>query len=179
MCGIWGFENRSNKIDIAILKETIRNADERGGHAFGFYGITKAYKHILFKKEGRADVDLLTSIAKDCLVGIGQCRLATMGGRDLVDSQPLVFKDYIIVHNGNIENSNLVMSKYNYNPVTGNDTEAILPMLRNNEVNLKGAFMAIGVKYMDYRFISYNSGMPLYKKTNNGVEYYCSKKWQY
>ena len=186
MCGIWGYKTNDYKtLNKEWIKDIINKADERGGHSYGFYGIKSNGEHVTFKEEGRARTGLIMEMIKNCVVVIGQSRLATSGKINLFNSQPLQTKDNVIVHNGNILDYKNIMNKYNYTPHTELDTEAIIPLLNNHklkDISIKGSFLHLKLKEYDWSLKYYSNGLPLIKvkehhKTKIINEYYCSKKW--
>lgn len=183
MCGIWGFNCReSGKVNFDHVENMIRRADERGGHSYGVYGITANGKHVSFKSEGRANPVLILEIIKNCVVAIGHSRLASSASIDLFNSQPVVTKDVILVHNGNIDNHESILNEYNYSPVTNLDSEAIVPMLKAGKIDIYGTFLALKLTEYDHEFIYYSGGLPLHYmservKPDQTNHYYCSKEW--
>lgn len=175
MCGIWGFEGRPAR---NTLKSIISKADERGGHSFGFFGITPKNEQVYLKMNGRADIELLAELALKCEIGIGHSRLATSGDLQLINSQPLLYFNVAIVHNGNIDEHEEIMARHNYSPRTKVDSEAIIPMLINDNVQVDGAFLAIKYDEYSHTLISYNQLLPLIKSNEGGTNYYCSKEWR-
>ena len=185
MCGIWGFDvSKSGMWDEDFVEDMIKRADERGGHSYGFYGIKANGEHIYFKEEGRARPLLIMELIKDCVVVIGQSRLATSGGIDLFNAQPLVTKDYAIVHNGNIENYKAIMEYYKYRPTTELDTEALVPVMRSgDEINVKGSYLALKLEEYEWVLKYYTHGLPLVQARIELApdvinEYFCSKEWR-
>tara|TARA_Y100001972_G_C7644395_1_gene323753 strand:+ start:368 stop:925 length:558 start_codon:yes stop_codon:yes gene_type:complete len=181
MCGIWGYNTTDYKsLDLHWVEQIIKKADERGGHSYGVYGITKNNKHIVLKQDGRANIKTIMKLLKNCVVAIGQSRLATSGNLDLVNTQPLLVKNMVIVHNGNILDYKKIMQNYNYNPVTNLDTEALVPIIKNNDLknsNIVGSVLYLTLKEYSYTLEDYCYNLPLIKKTKNNNIYYCSKKW--
>lgn len=179
MCGIWGF-NSNGKVDLTIVQEIIEKADERGGHSFGVFGLKQNGDQFCYKAQGRSDVSFLVDLVKDAKVVIGHSRLATSGDHSIFNSQPIVTLDGVLVHNGNIPFSELIYKLYDYHPVTNNDSEALIPMILDDQdvIEIDGAFLFLKIDYTSYELIKYNSGLPLYETELNEVTYYCSKKWE-
>lgn len=174
MCGIWGFEG---KPDLETLKEAIIKADERGGHGYGFFGITKDGREHHLRCQGRVDVDIVLQIALKCVLGIGQSRLITSSDKSLHNSQPLLSDQICLVHNGNILNHEQIFELFDYRPRTDLDSEALIPMILNGSIDVDGAVIWIDKKSM--RVSAYKMNMPLFSKQSKGSKYWCSKKWQY
>jgi predicted glutamine amidotransferase len=161
------------------VSELISLADDRGGHSYGIYAIRNDNTHFVFKSHGRSDIGLLLSMIKNCQTVIGHSRLATSGDLNLLDTQPIVNKNDVIVHNGNIPFAEVVYKLYNYTPVTNNDSEALIPMINDGEeISIEGAFLHLKLDYGSHKLTSYENHLPLYQKTINETTYYCSKKWE-
>lgn len=177
MCGLWGFEGKPNVND---LREIIRRADERGGHGYGFFGITKEGKHVYHVSHGRVNVDLLVTLAKGCVIGVGHSRLITGGDYQILNSQPVVGDGIVLVHNGNIENHREIMRHYGYEPRTSLDSEALIPLIENemDHICLDAAFIAIKFTKYENQLIIYAKSLPLVSHTTQGTKYYCSKEWK-
>lgn len=175
MCGIWGFEGTP---EVHQLKQIILRADERGGHGFGFFGITKNNQHIYHVSHGRVDLDLLIKMARKCIVGIGHSRLVTSGDMQIMNSQPVLGDGAVVVHNGNIKDYKTIMYRLGYTPRTNLDSEALIPMIKNNMADIDGSFLAIQYSKYDFKFLGYNRNFPLVHKKFKNTDYYCSKSWQ-
>jgi glucosamine 6-phosphate synthetase-like amidotransferase/phosphosugar isomerase protein len=177
MCGVWGFSCKENfKANKNIIKTICELSDERGGHSYGFFGISNM-KRKVYKESGRVNSYLISEMASNCSVAIGQSRLATFGGRGLENTQPLLFEKWAIVHNGNIPEYKEIMDSNNYTPITNVDTEVIQLLLDKNNYNINGVFLAIDLTNEDYKVISHSRNLPLYINNIDGVTYYCSKQW--
>mgnify|MGYP001599499096 CR=1 FL=1 len=175
MCGIWGF---NGKPEVAHLRAIIKRADERGGHGFGFFGITKSNNHIYHVSHGRVDIDLLIGFANKCDIGIGHSRLVTSGDMQIINSQPVLGDGIAVVHNGNINDYIEIMNSLRYQPRTRLDSEALIPMIKNNATNINGAYLAIQYNRYDHKLIAYNRILPLKHQRHKETDYYCSKIWQ-
>lgn len=175
MCGIWGFEG---KPEVRHLRAIIKRADERGGHGFGFFGITKDNRHIYHVSHGRVDIDLLVNLAKQCDVGIGHSRLVTSGDMQIMNSQPVLGDGMAVVHNGNIHNHLRIMYTLGYTPRTTLDSEALIPMIKSGNADIDGAYLAIEYDRYDHQLKSYNRTLPLVHQRHKETDYYCSKTWQ-
>jgi glucosamine 6-phosphate synthetase-like amidotransferase/phosphosugar isomerase protein len=177
MCGIWGFSsNDGSKPDLNIVKTIVELADERGGHSFGFFGLSDRSRKV-YKESGRVNSDLISDMASSCSIAIGQSRLATFGGRGLENTQPILLDRWAIVHNGNIPEYKKIMSIVDYIPMTDVDTEVIGILLENDNYDINGVFLAIDLKSDVPRIVSHSRNLPLYVNTIKGVTYYCSKQW--
>jgi glucosamine 6-phosphate synthetase-like amidotransferase/phosphosugar isomerase protein len=176
MCGIWAFNGTPS---YKTLVQIICKADERGGHGYGFFGITKKNEHIYIVAHGRPDPEALAHIATDCVMAIGHSRLITGGDYQIVNSQPVLSDGLAIVHNGNIENHLAIMSRYEYTPRTTLDSEALIPLINNFNAALPEAAW-IAIRYSKYKaqLMAYNEGLPLYTKRIKNTIYYCSKQWE-
>jgi glucosamine 6-phosphate synthetase-like amidotransferase/phosphosugar isomerase protein len=175
MCGIWGFSGRPK---AAHLKAIIKRADERGGHGFGFFGITKDNRHIYHVSHGRVDVDLLVRLACQCEIGIGHSRLVTSGDMQVMNSQPVLGDGMVVVHNGNIENHRRIMYKLGYEPRTNLDSEALIPMIKNDMADINGSYLCISYDRYEHELKAYNKTLPLEHQRHGDTNYYCSKTWQ-
>jgi glucosamine 6-phosphate synthetase-like amidotransferase/phosphosugar isomerase protein len=179
MCGLWGFNNQG-KLDLDTVARIIEAADERGGHAYGVFGIRKNGQHFTYKSSGRSNTRLLLALIGDAKLVIGHSRLATSGDLSLLNAQPIITPGGVLVHNGNVEGHTEIMQRLNYQPFTRNDSEAIAPMILNSEAynHLVGAFLFIRIKDLKAELITYKNRLPLVEAEINGVTYYCSKEWR-
>lgn len=174
MCGIWGFEGKPDEYQ---LKGIITRADERGGHGYGFFGITANDQHIYHVSHGRVDVDLLVNLASRCIVGIGHSRLVTSGDMQIMNSQPVLGDGVAVVHNGNIKEYKMIMYSLGYQPRTNLDSEALIPMIKKNVAKIKGTYLAIEYTKYSYKFTGYQKQLPLIHHKFISTDYYCSKEW--
>lgn len=182
MCGLWGFNNSYNsKININIAKDIILKADERGGHSFGIYGIKHNNDELIFKSNGRVDnnIDSILDLIRNCKYVIGHSRLATSGDISLFNSQPIFTRDGAIVHNGNVIDYKQIYSQFNYTPITDNDSEAMILKLKN-ELDITDPHAFLFIKKYEYvsELLVNNNGLPLFKKTHNNIDYFCSKNFE-
>lgn len=178
MCGIWAFEGKPS---IHHLSKMIIKADERGGHGYGFYGITKNNEHKAFYAHGRADVGLLLDVAQDCVIGIGHSRLVTSGDKQLHNAQPVLNRNIAMVHNGNVKNYKGIDKEYKYNRRTALDSESLIPLIKNEKLydsDIEGVVVYILFKDTKHALGVYQKGdYPLFKHSQNNTNYYCSKQW--
>jgi glucosamine 6-phosphate synthetase-like amidotransferase/phosphosugar isomerase protein len=177
MCGLWGFETVGGKPSESIIHEIIQRADERGGHSYGLYALDGKRKAHVIKGEGRVNSSYVIDLLKNCVLAVGHSRLATYGERSINNTQPLILKDFVIAHNGNIANYKEIMYAHGYIPTTDVDSEAIACLMHEKEPVIKGAYLAVDLKRFD-GIKYYSNGYPLYKTNINGVNYFCSKLWE-
>jgi glucosamine 6-phosphate synthetase-like amidotransferase/phosphosugar isomerase protein len=176
MCGIWAFDGKPT---YKTLIQIISKADERGGHGYGFFGVTKKNEHIYIVSHGRPDIEGIAMIAMDCEMAIGHSRLITGGDYQIINSQPVLGDGLAIVHNGNIEDHADIMKRYEYVPRTTLDSEALIPLIKNFNAALpQTAWVAIRYSKYKSQLLAYNHGLPLYTKRMNNTTYYCSKQWE-
>jgi glucosamine 6-phosphate synthetase-like amidotransferase/phosphosugar isomerase protein len=174
MCGIWGFKILNGKPKKEIINKIIQLADNRGGHCNGFYSIDKQNYHFLYKKHGKANIDEINNLVIKSSIVIGHSRLATNSDINIFNSQPIVTKNSILVHNGIIKNYKEIYLKEQYIPVTENDSEALILLIKQQNMPEQYAYLLI--EFDDINFdIKYGSkGLPLFKKEYEGVIYFCS-----
>lgn len=175
MCGIWGFEGGIP--DVNVLMRTVQMAEDRGGHSNGFFGIRPDGSQVLVKAV-MSDAEDLMLVAGECIIGVGHARLATDGDVNILNAQPIVTHDMIVVHNGLVHQHQKVMAHYGYVPHTELDSEALIPMIRAGQSHLPGAGIFIALDGYSHSLHAWNTSLPLHTKLHREVKYYCSKPWQ-
>ena len=114
------------------------------------------------------------------MVVIGHTRLATSSEQNILNTQPIVIKDAVLVHNGNIGLAETIYHEHRYVPVTSNDSEALFPMIKQGTpVTFKHAYIHLEIDYHNYKLQFSNKGMSFFNKEIDGVHYFCSKEWRY
>lgn len=122
MCGIWGIVNtRPRKFDYSTFCTLGIANDSRGGDSCGYfidghyeYGVGKDNKYFqcFFP-----DNNFLSEL-KESTIAFGHCRKASIGKIDKTTAQPVVLTndngeiDYVLMHNGTINNYEELAKKY-------------------------------------------------------------------
>ena len=126
MCGIVGYIGYRNAADVCM--EGLLRLEYRGYDSFGIAAVSPEIT--LFKETGKI------SAAKDAVnlkgtCGIGHTRWATHGEPSDVNSHPHVSMDgrFSIVHNGIIENYEVLKKEYNLILKSDTDTEVVAEIL--------------------------------------------------
>jgi glutamine phosphoribosylpyrophosphate amidotransferase len=180
MCGIWGYECKGGKPKSRIVESIICGADDRGGHGYGYFGIDKEYNQVQHKSTHKQDIFKTLNDVRGMLVVIGHSRLATSSEQSILNTQPIVVKDAAIVHNGNVGISETVYNTHRYLPTTNNDSEALIPMIKQGTpVTFKHAYIHLKLDYHNYELTYSNKDIPLFQEEIEGVHYFCSKEWRY
>ena len=132
MCGIVGYCGNSNAIDPII--EGLRRLEYRGYDSAGI-SIQNNNQLQIIKKEGKlANLENLLKEQKNLssTLGIGHTRWATHGAVNDTNAHPHGNTEFSIVHNGIVENANIIREKlqaegHHFNSET--DTETFLVLL--------------------------------------------------
>lgn len=176
MCGIWGFKVINGVPNKIIIANIIKRADMRGGHCNGFYSIDNNDYHNLYKKHGKANINLIVTMVYKSKITIGHSRLATNDDISIFNSQPILSGNKILVHNGIIKNYKEIYNEHNYIPKTDNDSEALI-LLNNDNMPDKYAYLMIEFDDVSSILKYGNKGLPLYIKEISGVLYFCSNQF--
>lgn len=122
MCGIWGIVNtRPRKFDYTTFCTLGIANDTRGGDSCGYfidghyeYGVGKDNKYFQYFFP---DNNFLSELKKST-IAFGHCRKASIGKIDKTTAQPVVLTndngkiDYVLMHNGTINNYKELAEKY-------------------------------------------------------------------
>lgn len=185
MCGLFGFKGKYP--DMKLLKHIGFLASTRGGHSFGF--VWKEGNKLSGNwQEGSLENHLGSLNRFKNYKGpiVGHCRLATTGNyADTKSSQPLIYKNLVIAHNGNVYNWKEIFKAYKWRSRFNIDSEAFIPSLLYNNLDIfrsleeiQDSPMALSV-LTERRLILVSRGQPLYLKeeTNDNI-YYCSRRFE-
>ena len=140
MCGIFGIISNVN-VDSKDLLILAKNARQRGKDSSGFMEYDGSKYSI-----NRYDYDLKKSIKninKNSKIIIGHSRLVT---NSMVDNQPLLKHNIIIIHNGIIVNFENLFSKYKFKQDFKIDTEVIVELINfflKNNIDLKTVIKSV------------------------------------
>lgn len=143
MCGIFGFAKTEKNLspvaehqlrgvimDLACLNES------RGKDGTGIALMTKSDTHVLKEAKPATELfetkrfqDVIRRISSRTLLCLGHTRLATIGSVHNNHCHPFISDDYVGVHNGHFLNRETLLKKYNKEPQTPVDSEAIFRVL--------------------------------------------------
>lgn len=135
MCGIYGYIGE--KKNVSFLLDALEKLEYRGYDSCGICYYDTDYN--IKKKVGN-----VAALKESCLEGeftlaIGHTRWATHGEVSQINAHPHHYGEYIIVHNGVIENYNELKEKYcNEEFYSETDTEVIAHLL--NKFSIKELF---------------------------------------
>ena len=127
MCGIVGYIGERNVSEV--LLSGLESLEYRGYDSAGLAAIDLDANLQLFKTSGRIK-DLIEILPRglEGHVGIGHTRWATHGRPTTVNAHPHTSNDVIVVHNGIIENYQLLkreLTSTGYNFISETDTEVL------------------------------------------------------
>ncbi|MDD3187646.1 MAG: glutamine--fructose-6-phosphate transaminase (isomerizing), partial [Bacilli bacterium] len=171
MCGITGYIG--HKKAIPVLIDSLSNLEYRGYDSAGIAYIENN-KTKITKSVGKI-IDLKNKIKdSNSLIGIGHTRWATHGKPSIVNSHPHKVGKVTIVHNGIIENyellkQNLIKDGYTFKSDT--DTEVIAALIDNFYKETNNEIISLK-KAQELLTGSYALGI-LFENENN---IYCMKK---
>lgn len=98
MCGIMGYKGRPTLLQMTTM---VNSCNDRGGHSWGFF--FRGKEDLILKGTGLMDRNLILSIFQRYPLGIGISRLSTSYDTSLMESQPILLQDKVLVHNGVVE----------------------------------------------------------------------------
>ena len=129
MCGVIGFVGE--KIDVSFLFKGLKFLEYRGYDSSGIAVIDKGQKYLI-KAKGKLDVlePKLSLLPKHVSIGVGHTRWATHGEPSEENAHPHASENFVLVHNGIIENYLTLKQKlkdYTFHSET--DTEVALHLL--------------------------------------------------
>ncbi len=172
MCGLWGwFGGRPN---FVIINEAAKAAARRGPDSWGC---------VQFDEDGlelRSDRSMGRFARTPMLIGhsgVGHCRLATMGGTDVI--QPLKVATMTIAHNGNFKERPTELEAFKAK--TDCDTEILAMRLllsankdfRHTLIELTTTPSAV-ILNTQSAWLAISLGQPLYSEVVKGVHYVSS-----
>lgn len=186
MCGIFGYSWGRGDLppdkDYLMtdhelyVRDGIMKATERGGHAWGLYGIRGPNDHVYIKMHGKTDVELAVSLMRGCKVAIFHSRLSTTGDNLLLNAQPLLTAKGALVHNGTVPEARDLCAEASYVPHTGSDSEAIFPAWETEKMGfVRGAMLLIDIDEYQWGLEAWHNDLPLHHSIVNDVTYFCSK----
>jgi 7-cyano-7-deazaguanine synthase in queuosine biosynthesis len=197
MCTLGGFvAGKDGKVDSRIFNQILKNMDLRGRDAFG----------VVLKSSGLETIKFVCDNVKDLIANfnqpmdLGTLEFVSMTGRAIPaaervmgtinvkrDTQPFVYKDFIVSHNGLLSNDDILRSSFNITTESPVDT-AIIPRLidffKDNYYSnttmhvinnvIKGSY-ALSVIDTDKDKITLATNfMPLYYQFHHNVLYWAS-----
>lgn len=104
MCGIFGSTNKKEFFDLYLLNKT------RGDFSVGIFCV-KSDNFILLKKKGTLQLEDIPN-GYDLYFGHTRAPTGVVAGFDFQDSHPVVYRDWIVGHNGIIHNFEDLKSVY-------------------------------------------------------------------
>ncbi len=150
MCGVVGIYGQEHAAQIAY--QVLWALQHRGQDSFGINTSVKGKIKGPAPQLGVLTQDFYNQISGlEGLIALGHVRYATAGLRDssemLKDSQPIVYHDRAIVHNGNVTNAEALRKELADRGSTfitpGSDTEVILQLFSTaNDKTIEGKVMA-------------------------------------
>ena len=145
MCGIYGILSSNENINIIeFILEGLLQLQNRGYDSSGIYCLAEKNKEYIYEKYASTEkmdaLEKLNSLNienKNYCTGIGHNRWATHGPKNDINSHPHCSnnEEFIIVHNGIIENYQKIKDKLRENGFifySGTDTEVIANLLEYN-----------------------------------------------
>ena len=145
MCGIYGILSSNENINIIeFILEGLLQLQNRGYDSSGIYCLAENNKEYIYEKYASTEkmdalekLNSLTIENKKYSTGIGHNRWATHGPKNDINSHPHCSnnEEFIIVHNGIIENYQKIKDKLCENGFifySGTDTEVIANLLEYN-----------------------------------------------
>jgi hypothetical protein len=124
MCGLFGYAG-AGRPEGGLLTDIALLAARRGPDSWGIVS-DLAFERGL----GRLTRSSAHGIEAERFV-IGHCRLVTcLGTKRLAACQPLIVGDYVVAHNGTVDNAEELCARHGFRLTTGNDSECIGHLLR-------------------------------------------------
>ena len=191
MCGIVGYVGKKGNC-VRVLTHGLKRLEYRGYDSSGIAYLKDGNLEIIKEKGNLSNLEQKVNINEKSNLGIGHTRWATHGKADEVNAHPHKVGKFTIVHNGIVENYNILRNElktkgYIFNSET--DTEVIAALLDYiyseqedilksiNILNnmLKGSF-ALGIICDDYPEDLYTlkNKSPLIIGVNNNENYIAS-----
>ena len=191
MCGIVGYVGKKGNC-VRVLTHGLKRLEYRGYDSAGIAYLKNGKLEIIKEKGNLSNLEKKVNLNEMSNLGIGHTRWATHGVADKVNAHPHKVGKFTIVHNGIVENYNILRNELKnkgYQFKSETDTEVIAALLdfiynkENDILNslktlnymLEGSF-ALGIICDDYpnELYALKNKSPLIIGINDGENYIAS-----